>query len=271
MTAAYSRTSMVTAKPSSLFEAVIIMAGSGSRLRSNGRSLIKPLVPVLGRPLISYTFEMLANAGIRTVYSIVGFESESLVAQLPPLIPRDLDVRFVENRNWKKQNGVSVLVAANYVHSPFLLTMSDHLFDQSIVDLLLGGSRRDQLNLAIDRKLDSVFDLNDAMKVKTRGDRMIAIGKDLKDYDAIDVGLSVCPPQIFAYLEQAKHDGDCSLAEGVRLMAGDDKVRVADIGDAWWQDVDTAEMLQHAEKVMQAREQALLGQPGKNYWNPSHK
>ena len=53
--------------------------------------------------------------------------------------------------------------------------------------------------------------------------------------------------EIFDYLERAKsgsRGSDCSLADGVRLMAGDDKVRAIDIGDAWWQDVDTPQMLQ---------------------------
>jgi len=95
--------------------------------------------------------------------------------------------------------------------------------------------------------------LEDAMKVRTRGNRVTDIGKKLRDYDAIDIGLFVCPLEMFAYFERAKSRSgrnDCSLADGVRLMAADDKVRAIDIGGAWWQDVDTPEMLQHAERQM---------------------
>src|SRR3982074_251021 len=45
-------------------EAVILMAGSGSRLRISQNAVPKPLTPVLGRPLISYTLDALASAGI---------------------------------------------------------------------------------------------------------------------------------------------------------------------------------------------------------------
>jgi choline kinase len=129
--------------------------------------------------------------------------------------------------------------------------MSDHLFDHSILDLLLRYALIDQLNLAVDRKLDSIFDLDDAMKVRTAADKIVAIAKNLRQYDAIDTGLFVCPPEIFDYLAHARQEGDCSLADGVRLMAGEDKARVVDIGDAWWQDVDTPEMLQHAARMLE--------------------
>ena len=71
--------------------------------------------------------------------------------------------------------------------------MSDHLFDDAIVDLLIDSSNPDMLNIAVDRKLDSIFDLHDAMKVQTRGNRVVSIGKDLRIYDAIDTGLFICP------------------------------------------------------------------------------
>ena len=229
-------------------EAVILMAGSGSRLRTDGTNLPKPLVPVFGRPLILYALEALAFAGIKKVHLVVGFQRDLIKARVRPLIPAEVDVCFIENRDWQKQNGISVLAAANQVEAPFLLIMSDHLFDQSILDLLLCTAVPDQVNLAIDRKLDSIFDLADATKVRTSGDRIIAMGKDLAGYDAIDTGLFVCPADIFSYLERARRNGDCSLTDGVRLMAGADQVRGVDIGDAWWQDVDTPEMLQRAEE-----------------------
>src|SRR5207249_8594832 len=141
---------------------------------------------------------------------------------------------------------------------------------QSIIDLVLRRALPDQLNLAIDRKLSSVFDLNDATKVQTQGDRIVAISKQLPHYDAIDTGLFVCAQNVFQYLERAKAGGDCSLSDGVRLMAADGKARAIDIGEAWWQDVDTPEMLTHAEKHLRARfrrnEIAPMGAgaPGRN-------
>ncbi len=189
-------------------EAVILMAGEGSRLRGSDKTFLKPFVPMLGRPLISYTLDVLITAGIKTLNFVVGSR-------------------------------------------PFLLTMSDHLFDNAIVDRLIDSSYRDLLNIAVDRKLDSIFDLEDAMKVRTQGNRVTHIGKNLRGYNAIDIGLFVCPFEIFDYLERAKsrkYSSDCSLADGIRLMARDDKVRAIDIGESWWQDVDTPQMLQHAER-----------------------
>jgi choline kinase len=237
-------------------EAVVLMAGEGSRLRGSDETFLKPFVPILGRPLISYIMDVLTHAKIKDVNFVVGYESERVIAQIKQLIPSGLEACFIENPQWQKQNGISLLAAVNQVSAPFLLTMSDHLFDSAIVDLLIESADVDLLNLAIDRKIGSVFDLDDAMKVQTHRDKVAAIGKNLLDYDAIDTGLFVCPEAIFEYIERAKSGScrsDCSLADGVRLMAADDKVRAIDIGGAWWQDVDTPQMLACAETQLRSR------------------
>jgi 1L-myo-inositol 1-phosphate cytidylyltransferase len=209
--------------------------------------------------LISYTVDALILVGIKTVDFVVGYESGRMIEQVKQFLPCDLSASFIENRDWQKQNGISLLAAASHVSKPFLLTMSDHLFDGAVVDRLLDSSEPGFLNIAVDRKLDSIFDLQDAMKVQTSGNGITNIGKNLRHYDAIDTGLFVCPVQIFDYLERAKSESrrsDCSLADAVQLMADDKKVRAIDIGNTWWQDVDTPQMLKHAERQMSERLQS---------------
>ena len=67
---------MTLPKMTSVSEAVILMAGEGSRLRQgyigqarlrgSDSTFLKPFVPLLGRPLISYALDALIRAGIKT-------------------------------------------------------------------------------------------------------------------------------------------------------------------------------------------------------------
>jgi 1L-myo-inositol 1-phosphate cytidylyltransferase len=231
-------------------DAVILMAGTGSRLRGSAETIAKPLIPIAGRPLISYAIDSFDKAGVETIHAIVGPNGDELAAAVAPLLPAHMKFRPIPNPNWQKQNGVSVLAAEGNVRTPFFLAMGDHLFEPSILDQLIAHADLTRLNLAIDRKIASIFDLDDAMKVRTAGNRIAAIAKTLEDYDAIDTGIFVCPESIFAYLRHVLKEGDCALADGVRLMAEEGNGLAIDIGDAWWQDVDTPEMLARAEQEM---------------------
>lgn len=236
---------------SAVSEAVILIAGQGSRLRGADKNCLKPFVPVLGRPLLSYVLESVSCAGISTLHFIVGYESERVIAEAKQLVPPHITASFIVNRDWEKQNGISLLAAAGHVSAPFLLTMGDHVFNDTIIDCLLANFEPGLLNIAIDRKVHSIVDLDDAMKVQTCGNKVTGLGKNLRSYDAIDTGLFVCPLEIFAYLEQAKSKNggsDCSLANGVELMAVDGKVRGIDIGSARWHDIDTPRVLEHVEQ-----------------------
>ena len=209
-------------------DAVILMAGAGSRLRASGEVLPKPLVPILGRPLISYVVDALEKVGVRNLHAVIGAEGDALVAALRPLVPLSMRLNPISNPNW-------------------------HLFDSSVLERVAEQANRSELNLGIDRKIKTIFDLDDAMKVQTDADRVIAIGKDLANYDAVDTGVFLCPNELFDYLRRVRKNGDCSLADGVRLMAGEGKVRAIDIGDAWWQDIDNFAMRRRAEEELSKR------------------
>jgi 1L-myo-inositol 1-phosphate cytidylyltransferase len=235
-------------------DAVILMAGAGSRLRGSAETIAKPLIPIGGRPLISYAIESFDKVGVETIHAVVGPNGDELAAAVAPLLPERMQFHPISNPNWQKQNGVSLLTAAGQVRAPFFLAMGDHLFEASILESLLAQADVTRLNLAIDKKIASIFDLDDAMKVRVEGSHLVAIGKTLEDYNAIDTGIFVCPEIIFEYLRRVLRNGDCALADGVRLMAEEGNALAVDIGDAWWQDIDTPEMLARAaEAISSAR------------------
>jgi choline kinase len=229
-------------------DAVILMAGTGSRLRGSAQTIAKPLIPIGARPLISYAIDSFDKAGVERIFAVVGPNGEELAAAVAPLLPARMEFHPVPNPKWQKQNGVSLLMAAGKVRAPFFLAMGDHLFESSIVDRLVAHADPKRLNLAIDKKISSIFDLDDAMKVRVEENRIGAIGKNLADYNAIDTGIFLCPETIFEYLQRVLRNDDCALADGVRLMAEEGNALAVDIGNAWWQDVDTPEMLARAEE-----------------------
>ncbi len=233
-------------------DAVVLMAGTGSRLRASGQGLPKPLVPIFGRPLISYILDGLEKVGVRNLHAVVGANGDALVRALRPLLPSAMRLNGIANPDWQKQNGISVLCAAGKVQEPFFLTMGDHLFDPSVLERVVEQADASELNLAIDRKIEAIFDLDDAMKVQTTGDRVSAIGKTLASYDAIDTGVFLCPNETLRLPGAGEERWRLQSGRRGAAMAEDGKVRAIDIGDAWWQDVDTPEMYAQAEAHFRA-------------------
>lgn len=243
-------------------QCVILAAGLGSRIRGQAQPLPKPLVPVGGIPLLKRTMLTAREAGIQRFVIVVGCEGE----QIRDFVLGDrelsrMEVVFVLNERYRLSNGVSVLAARPYVDGEFFLTMSDHIVEASIFHTLQGTPAPNGLVLAVDHKLETIFDMDDATKVKVAGDRIADIGKEIPAYDAVDTGVFRCGQPLFEALAAVydKH-GDCSLSHGVRALADRDQARVADVGDAWWQDVDTPETRRYAESVL-ARNLAAFNAP----------
>lgn len=234
-------------------QAVILAAGMGTRLGlgpGTGEPLPKPLLELGGRPLLAWVLEALERCGIERVTIVVGWRGETIadfVAKRP--IP-GVTVELVWNEEWRKSNGVSLLQAKDVIDEPFVLLMSDHVFEDRLLQgLLQEDPRPDEIVLAVDRRLGEVFDMDDATKVRTNGARHgVAIGKALAVFDAVDTGVFLCQPCVFEALEAARVDGDCSISAGMQALADERRLRVHDIGDAFWQDVDDPAMYGHAEQ-----------------------
>lgn len=230
---------------------VILAAGMGSRIRAGGQDTPKPLVSVGGLPLLKRAILTAERAGVERFVVILGYERELIYDVLAGDEKlRDLDIEWVMHEDYLLKNGVSVLQAKPFIEGEFYLTMADHVVEPALYQALGARPMRGDLALAVDYKLDEVFDMDDATKVRVgQRQEILEISKELSPFDAVDTGVFRCTPALFDALDEVyAAEGDVSLSQGVKALADLDRAHVVDVGAAWWQDVDDLATRDEAER-----------------------
>jgi choline kinase len=242
---------------SMLRNAVILAAGKGERLRTADNDLPKPLHAVGGVPLIKRTIRTLASAGVTRVVVVTGFGADAVRRTLEgdtEYARAGVQIEIAHNPDFDKANGISVLVGGSVVDGPFLLSMADHLYTPAIAARVgtqdLGAA---DLYLATEPRIDQVRDLDDATKVRSDNVHILEIGKTIPIYDRIDCGVFAVTHALLDALAAVRREtSDCSLTDGVRRLAQQGRARIADIGEEFWQDVDTPADRELAERAIAA-------------------
>lgn len=239
---------------------VILAAGFGSRLAgTDSETDLKPLTSVNGKPLIFRTIQSLKKAGCSEVVIVLGYGFEEIKAEILESYTGSMPIIFAKNDEYKLSNGISVLAAREIVgENQFILTMADHILSDEMMLLakehnpVEGGA-----TLLVDHKTDQIFDMDDATKVLSVNGKIVSIGKQITEFNCVDTGVFVCTTGLMDEIKQVfDAEGDASLSDGVQALATTGRMLTLDIGEAYWQDVDTPEMLGHAEEIL--REQAAV-------------
>ena len=242
--------------------ALILAAGHGSRLRPHVSVPHKALVALAGEPLLARTCRQLAESNLQEIIIVTGHESQALRAALTRIEGMGARLRFVENRRWAESNGLSVLAASEYLNRPYLLMMADHLFDPTLLRAMANCDPGDGVVLAVDHKLDQIFDMDDATKVTVQEEFIVEIGKELTECNAVDTGLFACSGILVECLKTVEaKKGDCSLTDGMRWLAANRRLRGRDIHDSWWQDIDTPGALAHGADLLSRHRTESAGAP----------
>ena len=222
---------------------VILAAGSSSRLGG----VPKPLIRVAGVTLLERAVSTLRSAGVERIVVVVGHAR----ADVREFAAREgLDVELVENDDFALGNGSSLLVGGRAAAARFLVAMVDHVVAPEAVTRLLAS--RAAFALAVDSK-PCRCDIEEATKVRLKGDRVVAATRELEEYDAVDAGLAVCDLAVVAAAERSLLAGETTwnavkrhwLAEGGEIAA-------VDLEGLFWIDVDTPEDVRRAERLILA-------------------
>ena len=230
---------------------LIIAAGQGTRLKTKGE--VKPLVPLLGVPLIERVIRSAVKGGADDFYVVTGYQGEKVANFLKQLSKRlNVAVTLVQNDDWQKENGFSVLKARNVMKEPFLLLMADHLFDPCVIRALQEQSlNKGEVLLAVDTDINNpLVDMEDVTKVRIKDGYILNIGKTIDDFNGFDTGLFLCTPAIFEALERAcKIHNDTTLSAAIRVLAEDKRAKSVQT-NGFWIDVDDEKAHKKAEKTL---------------------
>ena len=88
--------------------AILMAAGMGTRMKPLTDTIPKPLVPVMGRPMIETIIEGLLQRPVQEIYVVTGYLGERF-AYLTEKYPQ---VRLLSNPDYAVKNNLSSLCAA---------------------------------------------------------------------------------------------------------------------------------------------------------------
>ena len=222
-------------------KALVIAAGEGRRFRERGYKGPKPLYPLLGLSLLERTLLTLRSVGIREIVLVIGYQGEEIRSYLGSGEKLGLKIEYVTNDSWELGNGSSVLAAQEVLkdEASFLLTVADHFFSPDVFRRLLATQPRSgEVYVGADFKLDQVPDLQEATKIAIADGKVKTIGKEVREFQAVDCGAFHVTPALFTALAQAQACGKYTLSDGLAVLANQGRALVCDIGNAFWVDVD---------------------------------
>ncbi|MDK1031373.1 MAG: NTP transferase domain-containing protein [Planctomycetia bacterium] len=240
-------------------KALILGAGKGSRLQSMTEDKPKPLIRLLGLSLIERVILTAREAGIDEFVIVIGYLGEKIKKALGDGRKHAVKISYVENNEWQKGNGLSVLKARKSLNEPFVLLMADHIFDIRILKGLINFGARSSVVLAVDREEAQPGDT----KVLETDGRIADIGKNLHVSNCVDTGMFLCSPKLFAYIDEAVKKGRMQLADGIVEAAKGANAEIFDITQIesyqstmrkeikpWWIDIDTQKDLARAKELI---------------------
>ena len=137
-------------------QALILAAGTGSRLGKHTKDNTKCMLEINNVSLIKHTLEKLNNVGVRKLILVVGYKKDNLIQHVGDKY-KNIDIEYVENPIYDQTNNIYSLYLAKdkLEQDDTILLESDLIFEEEVLQRLLDDERR---SLAVVDKYQSWMD-----------------------------------------------------------------------------------------------------------------
>ena len=183
-------------------QALILAGGEGTRLRPLTSSTPKPVVPLAGRPFISYMIEWLRRHGVDEAILSCGFMADGVRAVLGDGAQLGLRLRYVEEPE-PLGTGGALKFAEDLLEDRFLMLNGDQLTD---IDLTAQLRQHERTGARATLALIAVEDPSAYGLVRRRDDLSVTEFVEKPSADQIDTNL-VNAGRVRARARGARRDG----------------------------------------------------------------
>lgn len=165
-------------------KALILAAGSGSRLAPVTDTCPKSLVPVNGKPILMKQIENLHENGVFDITIISGYKADILENAVHKNYS---EIKIIENINYATTNNMySAYLGRTVIDGDgFLMMNADVFFDASVIEGLLACEAPNAIVVDVGRYLD------ESMKVIEKSGRLINISKTIVREAALGASIDV--------------------------------------------------------------------------------
>jgi len=241
---------------------VIVAGGVASRLRPYSEERPKSLMELEpGLTILEFILERFKRAGLSPAYLVTRREfAEAFRSKLGSSVV----ILTVDREEFG--NLYSVYTALKHVKPPFLVAMSDHVFEYEMLRRIISHSSRKAFTVCLDRK-PSRAEAQEGLKVKLSEGAVVAVGKGLESRYGIDTGLILVREGACAYVKRVISEKGplASIGDALDLAARDGEVDYVDVTNLLWKDVDTVEDLARARELYK---KILIRDYGKKHSGP---
>ena len=232
--------------------AIVLAAGTGSRLGEMTKDKTKGMVQVNGKPLIDYLFEFFDLNFFDEIIVVGGFAFVDLEKHLKQ---KQIDhLKILENKDYHNGNIFTLLTALKtFAHDSFLITNVDHIYPRVMFEKMKQSFTRITAMCDFDRQLGP-----DDMKVKldSDGKTVVHISKQLHDFDCGYIGMTYVDRSMeTVYRDSAyraiERFGEKAVVENIlQVLAENPKTApiICDLSGFGWYEVDDEQDLIKAEK-----------------------
>ena len=225
-------------------QAIIMAAGLGTRLRPHTLTTPKPMLPVLGRPILERTFAILPPQ-VDEVIVVVGYLKEKIIEHFGAAWGRRRVV-YVEQKELLG-TGHAVHACKHLLHDRFIVLNGDDLYAAEDVATI---ASHDLAVLAHETKVTGRYgafrtDANGAMTG-------IIEGAEVEPGGLVNAGLYALDQRFFDYPLVAIKDGaEFGLPQTIVSVAADHQIAV--VRATFWMPIGYPEDLEKATRVLESQ------------------